>query len=78
MLATVHAAGVNWPAAGVIFAGISVVVAGVGKLIARKVDAVGRHLERQDEAREELVERVSRIEGHLNLTPKPIPLRRTR
>ena len=71
MLAIVHTA-INWEAVGVITATVLTVVGGVGKAIAsktaqldKKLDLIGEHLERQDEAKAKLAERVAHIEGVL-------------
>jgi hypothetical protein len=42
---------------------ILVVTGGIGKMIAAKINAVGEHLKRQDDAKAVMSERISRLEG---------------
>jgi hypothetical protein len=57
------ASAINWNMIAAISGPVLAVVAWIGRVLGRKLDMVGRHLTRQDDAHQLLAERVSRLEG---------------
>lgn len=62
---------INWAAISAIVGPLTVVVGGVGRWVARKADAIGRHLESQDRRGRRQERRLMRLEGHAGLPPLP-------
>jgi hypothetical protein len=69
---TVHTTGVNWQAVGALSGPVIGVVVAIGKYLGRKLDNVGKHLERQDVRGRRMDRRMSRVEVTLGLPALPV------